>query len=97
MSEPKVLSQSHDVSLEEKEIINELEKNLQDWKAQKPTHAGYARYTRVSRALIQRLHRVSEQRLNEQYRNLHLNDFDGTKAVHIHVIGESGTCVCGKV
>lgn len=55
------------ISQEEKDIIAQLEANLQDFKAQKPTAQGYARYTRISRSLIQRLHRASERRLHEQH------------------------------
>lgn len=99
MPEPKVLSQPHDVSPEEKEILTELEANLQDFKAQKPTAKGYARYARRSRSLISKLSRIGEQRRIEREQRAvskHLNDFDGVQAVHIHFI-ENGKCACGKV
>lgn len=78
------------VSQEEKDIIEKLEANLQDFKAQKPTAKGYARYTRISRSLIQSLHRASERRLHQQYREL-----PSTADGYLHVHNRTqGACSC---
>ena len=67
---PALHTESHQISLEEKEILALLEENLQTFKASKPTATGYARWVKLSRAYRDRINILSQRRLHQQYGNL---------------------------
>lgn len=85
------LSTKESIDLEEKRILKELESRYQNYLSEKPTRAGYDRYTRDSRRLIFRLHRLSEQRRVEERSNLPTDVY-----LHVHTSectrDETGAC-----